>query len=151
MKLNNKILSSAAAVLAAVSLGLITSQTVNAQSITLRKGYDKTATPYIRQKGEFIHANKSIKIKNYKFYGQPILTKGDKVVYASATTPRLINQEPYYYIGNGGYIKQNNVYVMKGGTYVLTSNSYVYDKNGKRLRATITSELVKISTSRLTM
>ena len=68
MKLNNKILSSAAAVLAAVSLGLITSQTVNAQSITLHKGYDKTATPYIRQKGEFIHANKSIKIKNYKFF-----------------------------------------------------------------------------------
>ncbi len=91
MKLNNKILSSAAAVLAAVSLGLITSQTVNAQSITLHKGYDKTATPYIRQKGEFIHANKSIKIKNYKFYGQPTLTKGDKVVYASATTPSLIN------------------------------------------------------------
>lgn len=134
MKLNNKILSSAAAVLAAVSLGLITSQTVNAQSITLHKGYDKTATPYIRQKGEFIHANKSIKIKNYKFYGQPILTKGDKVVYASATTPRLINQEPYYYIGNGGYVKQNNAYVMKGGTYVLTRNSYVYDKNGNRLK-----------------
>ena len=66
MKLNNKILSSAAAVLATVSLGLITSQTVNAQSITLHKGYDKTATPYIRQKGEFIHANKSIKIKNRK-------------------------------------------------------------------------------------
>lgn len=133
MKLNNKILSSAAAVLAALSLGLISSQTVNAQSITLHKGYDKTATPYIRQKGEFIHANKNIKIKNYKFYGQPILTKGDKVIYASATTPYLINQASYYYLGDGGYIKQLNAYVTKD-TFVLTRNSYVYDKNGKRLK-----------------
>lgn len=133
MHLKNKILSSVVAVLSAVSIGVLTVQTVNAQSITLHKGYDKTATPYIRQNGKFTYANKNIKIKKYKFFGQPILTKGAKTVYASATTPYLIKQEPYYYIGNGGYIKQDNVDIQKD-TYVLTQNSYVYDKNGKRLK-----------------
>lgn len=133
MKFDNKILSSSAVVLAAITMGLLTAQTAHAQSITLHKGYDKTTTPYIRQKGKFIYANKDIKIKNYKFYGQPILTKGDKTIYVNATTPRIIGQEPYYYIGNGGYIKQNNAYVMKD-TYVLTRNSYVYGKTGKRLK-----------------
>lgn len=133
MHLNKKILSSAAAVLAAMSIGLLTAQTTNAQSITLHKSYDKTTTPYVRQKGKFVYANKNIKIKNYKFYGRPILTKGDKVVYVSATTPYLINQENYYYLGNGGYIKQDNAFV-QNNTYVLTHNSYIYSKNGKRLK-----------------
>ncbi|RVU70574.1 MULTISPECIES: SLAP domain-containing protein [Lactobacillus] len=134
MKLNHQILSGAAAVFAAISMGLVTSQTVQAQSITLHKGYDKTTMPYVRQKGKFISANKRIKIKKYKFNGQPILTKGDKVVYASAATPYLINQDNYYYLGHGGYLKQDNAYMMNGNTYVLTHNSYIYDKNGKRLK-----------------
>ena len=133
MRLNNKIFSSAATILATLSLGLLTTQTVHAQSITLRKGYDYMTLPYIRQKGRFINANKEIKIKNYKFYGQPILTKGKKVFYINATTSYLINQGRYYYLGNGGYIKQDNASV-KGNTYVLTHNSYIYGKNGKRLK-----------------
>lgn len=133
MRLNSKISSRAVAVLAAISLGLLTNQTVHAQSITLHSSYDKTILPYIRQKGKFINANKSIKIKNYKFYGKPILTKGDKVIYVNATTPYIINQDNYYYLGDGGYIKQDNAYV-RDNTYVLTRNSYIYEKNGKRLK-----------------
>lgn len=133
MRLNSKISSRAVAVLAAISLGLLTNQTVHAQSITLHSSYDKTIMPYIRQKGKFINANKSIKIKNYKFYGKPILTKGDKVIYVNATTPYIINQDNYYYLGDGGYIKQDNAYV-RDNTYVLTRNSYIYEKNGKRLK-----------------
>lgn len=133
MRLNSKISSRAVAVLAAISLGLLTNQTVHAQSITLHSSYDKTILPYIRQKGKFINANKSIKIKNYKFYGKPILTKGDKVIYVNATTPYIINQDNYYYLGDGGYIKQDNAYV-RDNTYILTRNSYIYEKNGKRLK-----------------
>lgn len=133
MRLNSKISSRAVAVLAAISLGLLTNQTVHAQSITPHSSYDKTILPYIRQKGKFINANKSIKIKNYKFYGKPILTKGDKVIYVNATTPYIINQDNYYNLGDGGYIKQDNAYV-RDNTYVLTRNSYIYEKNGKRLK-----------------
>lgn len=55
------------------------------------------------------------------------------MIYVNATTPYIINQDNYYYLGDGGYIKQDNAYV-RDNTYVLTRNSYIYEKNGKRLK-----------------
>lgn len=135
MTFKNKIISSVVVLLAAASVTTLTTQTVHAQSVTLHKGYyGKNTESYIRKNGKFTYSNKTIPIKTYKFYGDPIQTKGDKVVYFNATTPYIINQNQYYYLGDGGYIKTTNAYVMNN-TYVLTRNSYIYDKNGKRLKS----------------
>lgn len=135
MKLNRKIISSAVALLATASAGLLTAQTTHAQSVTLHQTYDKTVLPYIRQKGKFTSANKTIKVKNYKYYGKPTLTAGSKFVYANSTTMYTINGDDYFYLGDGGYIKAQNASVQpQKKLFILNQNSYVYDKNGKRLK-----------------
>lgn len=135
MKLNHKIISSAVALLATASVGLLTAQTTHAQSVTLHETYDKTVLPYTKQKGKFTSANNTIKVKSYKYYGKPTLTAGSKFTYSNATTSYIINGQDYYYLGNGGYIKDQNAIVQpQNNLFVLTSNSYIYDKNGKRLK-----------------
>lgn len=135
MKLNRKIISSAVALLATASAGLLTAQTTHAQSVTLHQTYDKTVLPYIRQKDKFTSANKTIKVKNYKYYGKPTLTAGSKFVYANSTTMYTINGDDYFYLGDGAYIKAQNASVQpQKKLFILNQNSYVYDKNGKRLK-----------------
>lgn len=135
MKLNHKIISSAVALLATASVGLLTAQTTHAQSVTLHETYDKTVLPYTKQKGKFTSANNTIKVKSYKYYGKPTLTAGSKFTYSNATTSYIINGQDYYYLGNSGYIKDQNAIVQpQKNLFVLTRNSYVYDKSGKRLK-----------------
>lgn len=75
--------------------------------------------------------------KPIKFYGQPKFIKGPKVYGDEiiGMPQAIIKGAEYADLGDGGYIKMNNVgaYDPTTGEFELVRNAYVYDKNGKRL------------------
>lgn len=93
--------------------------------------YNKNGVAFTKQPSfNFNHAT--------KFYGSPIIRNGAKN-YAQAFVfgmpQAIIKSTRYIDLGDGGYIKWNNVgsYNWRSGVFTLDHNSYVYDKNGRRL------------------
>ncbi|GAA3637384.1 SLAP domain-containing protein [Lactobacillus hamsteri] len=72
-----------------------------------------------------------------KFYGKPVILKGQKYNIENPFPPVTINGSNYVSLGDNGYIKQKNLgsFNPKTETVSLVRNSYVYDVNGKRLKS----------------
>ena len=139
MQINKKFLfTSLAAIFLIPTSASFSSQKVEAKTQTLNlrpvESY-QSISPYTKSKGKFVqNFNKELSTsKNYTF-SSTTYNRGSKTYYTNYMDAVVIGNNSFYYLGDNGYIKINNVSGQGKNTFKVTHNSYVYNKNGKRLK-----------------
>lgn len=82
-------------------------------------------------KNTYIYNSKGNRLSTYRG-GKAYLTKGSKIKYAGKSWTTY--PDSYFNLGDGAYLKSNNVNTMNGkGVLKLNANTAIYNKNGKRI------------------
>lgn len=152
MKLSHKLIMVSVAAL--MGIGAIAPETANNNFVQAAKKKTTKAAKtdqIILGHNSYVYFSNGKRNKNYKVGKKkyPVIGKGAKL---SSYGVKMINDAPYYFIGNGNYIKAANIAKLNGKkvtvkdaekaikkvttkSITLTHNAYVYNSKGKRIKS----------------